>query len=105
MAEIELMEKNSTSPQKLIDESNSEEKAILKEKSHARSIVFTIFLLFIILSITISILYRNSTSKAYIHDATKQINMKPQINWKVFLIIFYIHITVTLLEIWMIMNL
>jgi hypothetical protein len=71
MAEIELVERNSTSPQKLIDESNSEEKTILKEKSHVRPLVFTLFLLFIILSLAISILYRNSTSKAYIHDATK----------------------------------
>lgn len=71
MAEIELVERNSTSPQKLIDESNSEEKTILKEKSHVRPLVFTLFLLFIILSLAICILYRNSTSKAYIHDATK----------------------------------
>ena len=59
MAEIELVEKNSISPQKLIDENSSEEKTVLKEKSHFRSLIFTIFLLFIILSLAISILYRN----------------------------------------------
>ena len=64
MAEIELVEKNSSQPEQLLDEENSDNK-IFKKNNHFKSLVFTIFVLFIILSLAISIFYHSSTSKAY----------------------------------------
>ena len=60
MAEIELAEKKSFSSEEFISDSDSA-KSKLKKKRNIKPYLFAIFILFIIISITLSFIYRSST--------------------------------------------
>ena len=63
MSEIELAEKKSFSSEEFISDSDSA-KPKLKKKGNVKPYLFAIFVLFIIIFITISFIYLNSTSSA-----------------------------------------
>ena len=64
MAEIELSNKNSISSEKFITEPDSN-KTRFKKKRNIKPFFFAIFVLFVIISITISFIYKDSTASAY----------------------------------------
>ena len=76
MEENESNENKSSSPQQLIDESNSDKK-ISNKSNHLKYLFLAIFGIFVIISLTVSIIYYSSTYKAY-----NQGNPKPNLEKK-----------------------
>jgi len=76
MEENESNENKSSSPQQLIDESNSDKK-ISNKSNYLKYLFLAIFGIFVIISLTVSIIYYSSTYKAY-----NQGNPKPNLEKK-----------------------
>ena len=76
MEENESNENKSSSPQQLIDESNSDKK-ISNKSNHLKYLFLAIFGIFVIISLTVSIIYYSSTYKVY-----NQGNPKPNLEKK-----------------------
>ena len=76
MEENESNENKSSSPQQLIDESNSDKK-ISNKSNHLKYLFLAIFGIFVIISLTVSIIYYSSTYKTY-----NQGNPKPNLEKK-----------------------